>query len=530
MIMGILLFASVILLCIGATRFSDKFGMPALLLFMMLGMIFGSDGIFKISFSDYTLTENVCSFVLIFIMFYGGFCTKWSVAKPVVKKAVALSTIGVLLTVMGTAVFCKFVLNVEWKESFLIGSVLGSTDAASVFSILRSKKLSLKEGSSSILEIESGSNDPFAYMLTVIAISLMNSGENVSVISVVFSQIAYGVVIGVAAAILAVKSLRKLNFSADGLDTIFIIAVALISYSVPSLIGGNGYLSVYITGIIMGNSPINNKKGIIHFFDSITGISQIILFFILGLLSFPHKMGTVIIPALLISISMIFVVRPIVVFLILKIFKCSTKQCLLISWAGIRGAASIVFSIMALVSGISMKYDIFHIVFVVSLISVSFQGALLPKVAKTLSMVDYDEDVGKTFNDYQEEAEMTLMKMYIPKGHNWENRKIEDVSMPYGSLAIMIKRGEENIIPKGDTIIYAGDSIILNVPYYTETSDVFLKEIIVDKTSKWKDRKISEIDFSDNNTLIALIKRGNENIIPSGKTVIHEGDKVIFYS
>lgn len=529
MVMGILVFASVILLCIWATRFSDKFGVPALLLFMMLGMIFGSDGIFKISFSDYTLTENVCSFVLIFIMFYGGFCAKWSVAKPVVKKAVALSTVGVIMTVIGTAIFCRYVLNVEWTESFLIGSVLGSTDAASVFSILRSKKLSLKEGSASILEIESGSNDPFAYMLTIIAINFMSSAKEISVISIVFFQIFYGVIIGVITALFAVRILRKMNFSSDGLDTIFIIAVALIAYSAPSLIGGNGYLSVYITGIIMGNSPIKNKKGIINFFDSVTGISQIILFFILGLLSFPHKMGAVIIPAILISIAMIFIIRPVVVFIILKLFRCSIRQCLLISWAGIRGAASIVFSIMALVSGINMKYDIFHIVFVVSLISVSFQGALLPKVAKVLSMVDYDEDAGKTFNDYQEESEMTLMKMYIPKGHNWENRKIGEVNMPYGSLAIMIKRDGENIIPKGDTLIHEGDNIILSIPYYAEKSDIFLKEVNVDKNSNWNGKKISEIDFSDN-TLIALIKRGNENIIPSGKTVIYEGDKVIFYN
>lgn len=524
----ILLFCAVLLLaCVLAQRISDRVGLPALLLFMLLGMLCGSDGILKISFQNLELTEQVCSAALIFIMFYGGFCTNWKTARPIAGKAAVLSTAGVVLTALLTCAFCYFVLKFPIAESFLIGAVISSTDAASVFSILRSKKLSLKYGTASMLEIESGSNDPVAYMLTMIGLSLMK-GEEVSVPYLIFAQVTYGAVIGILAALAGIWLLRKFQDTlGDGRDTIFVIALVLIAYALPTSIGGNGYLSVYLAGIFMGNHKIPNKIPLVHFFDGITGLAQILIFFLLGLLSFPHRIPQIFLPALAIALFLLVVARPIAVCLLMAPARCGLRQCLLVSWAGLRGAASIVFAIMAMASGASLEGDLFHIVFMVSILSVLVQGTLLPWMARRLDMVDEETDINKTFNDYQEEPAITLMRMFIPKGHNWEYKKISQVGMPTGSLALMIKRGEETIIPKGDTVIQPGDSVILSVPSY-EDGDMNLQELCVDANHEWCNRTIEELHLPDE-TLVVLIKRGKENIIPMGKTRIREQDVLVMY-
>lgn len=529
MTVALLLCAVVILSCIIANRFSNRFGMPALLLFMALGMIFGSDGLLRISFDNYQITEQVCSVALIFIMFYGGFCTKWEVAKPVAKKAIVLSTAGVVVTALLTCLFCHFILRISFIESFLLGAVVSSTDAASVFSILRSKKLSLKEGSASLLELESGSNDPAAYMLTMIGLTILKGESTNSIGYMLFSQVVYGVLIGIAIAVSTLFILQKLSIVTEGLDTIFVIAIVLISFALPAMIGGNGYLSVYLTGIILGNSKIRNKIILVHFFDGITGLAQIMIFFLLGLLAFPKQIPQIALPAILITLFLSFVARPAAVFVLLAPFRCSIRQCFLISWAGLRGAASIVFAIMVIASGVPLKHDLYHIIFFVSLLSVSIQGSLLPYVAKKLKMVDESLDVRKTFNDYQEESAITLMRFFIPKGHSWENHTISEVNMPTDSLALMIKREGETLIPKGDTIILANDSLILSVPSYRAEGDVNLTEIEIQKGHEWCEKCIEELNLPDH-ILIAMIKRGDENIIPRGKTIILEHDIVVIYN
>lgn len=522
-----LLFCAIVLLvCVLFGRFSSKAGVPALLLFMVIGMMFGSDGIFHINFENYNLAEQICSIALIYIMFYGGFCVKWESAKPVIGKAVMLSTLGVVLTAGITCIFCHLLLRIGLAESFLIGAVISSTDAASVFSILRSKNLSLKHATAPLLEIESGSNDPVAYMLTMIGLAMVEGNSSTSIPYLIFAQIAFGLVCGISIAVIAIRLMRKLSIEAENLDMIFMIAIALLAYVIPSLINGNGYLSVYLAGIILGNSRMKNKANLVHFFDGITGLAQICLFFLLGLLAFPHKLPQVILPALVIALILNFVARPAAVFAILLPAKASIRQCLLVSFAGLRGAASIVFAIMVIARGNVLKYDLFHIVFLISLFSVALQGSLLPVVAKKLQMVDNDNDVRKTFNDYQEETAITLMRMDINAGHNWENRMIRDVSMPSDSLAVMIKRDGETLIPKGDTKILAGDSIILNVPYYNAGNDVKLQEIAIDKNHEWCDKKIMELQIPQN-MLVTMIRREDETIIPDGQTTIRNKDIVV---
>lgn len=526
----IFLCACVLLSCVIANRFSNKIGIPALLFFMALGMLFGSDGLFKISFDNYYVTNEICTIALIFIMFYGGFGTKWDTAKTVAVKSVLLSSVGVIVTAFITGVFCYYILNFPMLDSFLIGSVISSTDAASVFSILRSKNLSLKDGTAPMLELESGSNDPMAFMLTMITLGFMSGTSGISgSFYMLFSQIFFGIAIGLFVTLIGILSLRKLKIVSDGLETIFITALILISYSLSSYFGGNGYLSVYITGIILGNSKINNKIILVHFFDGVTGLAQILIFFLLGLLSFPHMMIYSIVPAIFIALFLTFIGRPLAIFSILLPFKSSIKQCMLVSWSGLRGAASIVFSIMAIASGAHIQCDLYHIVFMISLLSVAFQGSLLPKIAKKLDMIDEENDVRKTFNDYQEKSPITLMRVFIPEGHSWENKTVADAAIPSDSLALIIKRNGENIVPRGNTVIKANDSIILSIPEYNFQDDINLREIKIDKFNKWCNKAIEDINLPDD-ILITLIKRGQENIIPRGNTVILEDDVVVLYN
>lgn len=526
---SILLVACVILLCVLVEKFSDKFGMPALIFFMFIGMLFGSDGILKIPFDDFKLAENICSIALIFIMFYGGFNTKWQAAKSVAAKSILLSTAGVVITAGITMLLCRLVLGISMAESFLIGAVLSSTDAASVFAILRKNKLNLKDGTASILEVESGSNDPFSYLLTIVAVNVVNTGGFGNVFGTIVMQLVVGVVVGIILAKITLHILMKTNLVSEGLDTIYMIATVLVCYALTAFLGGNAYLSVYLFGIVTGNHRIRKKQEIIPFFDGVTSLAQILIFFLIGLLTFPHEMPEIIPTAFAIVIFLTLIARPIAVFVLLKPLKCSWNQCLLIAWAGLRGASSSVFAIMAVAAGVAMKQELFHIVFMVSLFSAAIQGTLLPNVAKKLDMVDDNADVRKTFNDYQEETAFQLMKMHIPEGHNWVNKLVKDVTMPTGSLALMIKRNGESLITKGDTLILAEDDIILSVPPYSPSGSEKLQERIIDKDDSWCNKAISELKIAKNK-LIAMVIRNEQPIIPDGSTIIQENDIVVFIS
>lgn len=450
-------------ICVGSSKILYRFGVPTLLMFILLGMVFGSDGLVGIPFDNFEVAKQVSSVALVFIMFYGGFGTNWKMARPVALPSILMSTLGTVVTALLTGVFCHFVLRMEWLEGLLVGSVIGSTDAASVFSILRSKKLNLKGGLASLLEIESGSNDPISYMMTVIVLALMSTGADISVLGQLFAQIAFGLGGGFLLAYLAVRLLRHASFEISGLHTILVVAVALAAYALPELIGGNGYLSVYIVGIVLGNSKILHKRTLVNFFDGITWLMQIVLFFMLGLLSFPSQMPAIILPALAIALFMTFVARPVATFGILSWFKMSFKQKILVSWAGLRGAASIVFAIFAMTSGVYPHNDVFHIVFFVALLSVTVQGTLLPPLAKKLGLVEATGDsVLRTFNDYQDESGTKLVEFTVRASDSCVNKSIMDADLPEEVLVVMIKRGKEFIVPKGATVIREGDILVLN--------------------------------------------------------------------
>lgn len=523
----ILLVAAIILICLSLNKVSNKLGIPTLLAFIVLGMLFGTDGIIKIPFDNFQIAEQVCSVSLIFIMFYGGFGTNWKQAKPVAVKAVLLSTLGVFFTAVTVGVFCHFVLRFSFWESMLIGAVISSTDAASVFSILRSKRLNLKDNTASMLEVESGSNDPCSYMLTVIILAVMSGDfSGGALVWMIFSQVIFGILVGVLVALASVWVLKRMKHVTDGFDTIFVFSMALVAYAGASLIGGNGYLSTYMAGIILGNQPIHNKKSLVHFFDGITGLMQMLIFFLLGLLAFPSQLPAILPYALAIAVFLTFVARPISVFALLTPFHCSVRQQALVSWAGLRGAASIVFAIMATVSPAYTKHDVFHIVIFIVLFSISIQGSLLGLLSRKLDMIDDNSNVMKTFSDYSDEMPVEFVKISVKNNHPWANQKVKHISLPPGLLLVLILRGEKRIIPNGNTTMLVGDKIVLSALSPEENLGIVLSEIAIERDSKWIGKTLSKIELGESK-LVLVLKRNDKVMIPNGATIIEENDVLV---
>lgn len=545
--------AVVLLLCVFSDRLSGKIGVPALLIFIAIGFFFGVDGPVRIPFQNYEFVSYVCETALIVIMFTGGFSVNWKSAKPVMVKAGLLSTFGVAVTAGVTCAFCHFALGFNFAESLLLGSVISSTDAASVFSVLRSKKLNLKNGIAPLLEAESGSNDPFSYMLTMISLSLLKSDNSKSIFTMILSQLVYGAVFGVFVGLLGAFIAKRYKAQTEGFECIMYLAFALMAFGLPTLLDGNGYLGVYIAGIIIGNAKIPKeeysgkspfKKLVVNFLgitvggkgkpiappeaviflNGTTGVCQIAVFFLLGLLSTPSQFGKSILLALPIYLCLTFVSRPLAV----AIFggKSPFADRVFISLAGLRGASSIVFAILAVVSGAQTEHNIFNIVFCVCLLSMLFQGTMLPAAARKLDLIDVKSDVLKTFNDYREDDLMTMMRMYIPENHSWQGKKLSEISLPTGSLAVMIRRGKETVIPRGDTVVEANDSVILSVPPYKSDKSLKLREIYISESHQWRDKTIRDLQLPQR-LLIVMIRRGGESIIPSGATEILSGDVVV---
>ena len=522
---ALLLMGCVILLCTLMGRYLDRLAVPSLLIFIALGMCFGENGLLRIPFDDYDAANVICSASLIFIMFYGGFGTNLNAARPVVVQSVVLSTLGVAGTAGAVAAFAHLVLGLPWVESFLIGSVISSTDAASVFNILRSKKLALKYHTDSLLEIESGSNDPISYMLTTVAVGIMG-GQDVFIPLLLVQQIAIGALGGLLLGKLAIWSLRRGMFPSEQSQTIFVFAVVILSYALPTVLGGNGYLSSYLCGIYMGSTKLPQKRNLVHFFDVVTDVAQVLIFFLLGLLVTPVELPSVLLPALAIMVFLTFLARPAVVSVLMLPFRPSPAQVGVVSWAGLRGVASIVFAIMAVLQGAETRYNLFNLVFCIVLLSISLQGSLLPRVSAKLSMIDHTADVSKTFNDYQEESDIDFIKIHLDKNHPWNGKTLRELPLPSDLLVAMIARKEETIVPNGSTVLLPGDLLVLAARAFEDRENLFLQEIVVEKGHKWVGRSLRQIP-TRSDTLIVMVKRGNETIIPGGSTILQAGDTLV---
>ncbi len=522
----LILFCVVVFSCVLLNKISGRLGIPVLLFFILLGVLFGSDGILKIPFEDYSMAENICSAALIFIMFYGGFGTSWKQARSTAPEAIILSTAGVVLTAVLVAFFCCFFLHMSFGMGLLLGSIISSTDAASVFSILRSRQLNLRYNSASLLELESGSNDPAAYMMTLISILVLEGNVTADqILQMVLLQVGVGLACGAAIAAIARWCLRSFDFHEGSFDMIFMLGVAVLAYALPTALQGNGYLSTYLCGILLGNTRFSGKKNIVQFFNGFTSLMQMLIFFLLGLLSLPHRLPGIAATSVWVALFLTFVARPAAVFLLMLPFRKPLRQLLLLSFSGLRGAAAIVFAMMAM-SRVEIGDTIFHITFLIAVLSVLFQGSLLPICARKLDMIDDSDDVMKSFTDYTEEVPVQFIQIQVPEGHIWEGKTLREVALPPDLLVILVVRGREKLVPNGNTVLQPGDLLILSAVISGEISDVQLSEMTATVRNGFAGKLISQLELPKDE-LVILMKRGKNVLIPRGSDEVLPGDVLV---
>lgn len=465
---SILLFVSIVI-----SKTGSRFGIPTLLLFLFVGMLFGSDGL-GIQFHDMADAQFIGMTALIVILFSGGMDTKIEEIRPVWKPGVILSTLGVLLTALLTGLFIWFLSGMSWTNialplttSLLLASTMSSTDSASVFAILRSQKMNLKYNLRPMLELESGSNDPMAYMLTIALIQfIQNTGEG-GVWGVVFAlciQFVVGLLVGFLMGQGIVYLVNKLNIGNQSLYPILVLALAFFTFSITDVLHGNGYLAVYITGIIVGNKKIMYRREIARFVDGFNWLFQIILFLTLGLLINPSELIDIAIVGLLISLFMLFFGRPISVMICLLPFrKIPMNAKHFVSWVGLRGAVPIIFATYPVIAGIEGSNIIFNIVFFITLVSLIVQGSSIPFIARFLKLSTPLEETGNTFGiELPDELETDLSDLLITESILAEKgNTLKDMNLPKGTLVMMVKREDQFLIPDGKLELLAGDKLLL---------------------------------------------------------------------
>lgn len=525
----LVVFAFIIFSCIFLNKVSNRLGVPVLLLFIALGFFVGWNEVFNME--AYRVVERICTIALIFIMFYGGFGTKWKTARPVAVESGLLATFGVFITAGLTGLFCHYGLHWGWAESFLLGSVISSTDAATVFSILRTKKMGLRNNTAPILEVESGSNDPCSNILTLLMLSVINgTASGGGVVWMIFSQFFFGTLFGLFISTAAVFILKRRNLGTY--TVLFMFAVALISYGLPSVVGGNGYLSAYIVGIVLGNTEFKGRKPMVNFFDGLTSLMQIIIFFLLGVMAIPSNLKGSILPALMIFLFITLISRPVAVtsilapFNIFKKVKYSPGQIGLVSFVGLRGAASIVFSTIVVTRGTVLDNDIFGIVFCIVLISMAVQGSLIPFAARITGMTDSSQDVMRTFNDFKESSDVVFSTVEVKEGDAWNSMAIKEMPLPQEVMVTLVIRKGQHLVPRGNLKFQTGDKVILCGKSYSNATDSSLIEHTLRKGSAWDGKMIRDFPPKDG-LLVILVRRGDEKIIPRGNTVVHSGDTLV---
>lgn len=464
---NILLLGSILLfISIVASKTSFRLGIPTLILFLVVGMLAGSDGPGGIYFNDPKIAQFLGVVALTFILFSGGLDTKWESVKPILWQGLSLSTIGVLLTAVLIGVFSAYALGFSLIEGLLLGAIVSSTDAAAVFSILRSRSIGLKGNLRPTLEFESGSNDPMAYFLTISMIYLITNPD-ASVISLI-PKFLKGMLIGAASGYLMGRSMtwlvNRIKLDVAGLYPVLVLSLVFFAYSFTDLIGGNGFLAVYISGIILGSSNFIHKKSLIRFYDGQAWLMQIIMFLTLGLLVFPTKLVPIIVPGLLLSVFLIFVARPIAVFISLAFARgLNVRKKLFISWVGLRGAAPIVFATFPLLAGISHADTIFNIVFFISVTSVVLQGSTLPIVARWLH-VSVPGTIKRKFPidiELREDQKSELVELDIPENSMVIGKQIVQIGLPITAHIVLIHRNGKYITASGETVIESRDHLLV---------------------------------------------------------------------
>lgn len=474
----VLLVASILFfISLLATKASNRFGVPVLLLFLVVGMVFGSDGLKLIKFENYASAQAVGTVALCIILFSGGLDTNYKDIKPVIKQGVILSTLGVLLTAFITGLFIYFITNVAFDninlsflESLLLASVMSSTDSASVFSILRGKGVRLKNNLKPMLELESGSNDPMAYMLTIVLIQLITgeeaSGANYGhAVFSFFLQFFIGAGAGFLLGKFAIWLINRIDLGNDSLYPILLFTFGIFIFSATYFIGGNGYLAIYIAGLLIGNAKLVQKRQSMRFFDGLAWISQIVMFLTLGLLVNPSELLPVALASVIIGAFMIIGSRPISVFLSLLPFrKMPVKDKIYVSWVGLRGAVPIIFAIYPLAADVHNAKIMFNIVFFITLISLLVQGTSLTKVAELLGLAGvekYNSDFKDFDIEFSDEIKSTMTEIEMTEAILEKGSRLMDIPLPEQTLAVMVKRKGKYFIPKGQTDLMEGDKLLV---------------------------------------------------------------------
>ncbi len=467
--LSVLFFLSIL-----AGKAGHKFGVPALLLFLTVGMLFGSDGL-GIEFENTQVAHVIGTIALCIILFSGGMDTKIAEIRPILPQGVILATFGVFLTALLTGVATWWILGMSVKSAglgltsaLLLAATMSSTDSASVFSILRSKGLNLKNNLRPMLELESGSNDPMAYILTITLIGIvqMESEPNYwSAFGTLLMQLIIGGASGFLLGKIAVSTINSLKIENASLYPILVFTFCIFIFSLTYYIQGNGYLAVYVGGLVIGNSKFVHKRSALNFFDGMAWMSQLLMFLTLGLLVNPHELIPIIVPGLIISFLMIFITRPLSVFLCLLPFpKMMKKDKIFVSWVGLRGAVPIIFAIMVLASGIPNARLIFNIVFFCTLVSLVVQGTSLSQMATWLGLAEkpINHNRLKIFDiEFSDEIKSVTSEIKITEQSLANGHFLMDLKLPEKTIVVMVKREEKYFVPTGKTVLQEDDKLLI---------------------------------------------------------------------
>ncbi|MEO6668811.1 MAG: potassium/proton antiporter [Ferruginibacter sp.] len=465
---NILLIGSFLLLVsVIAGKTTNKLGIPTLIFFLIVGVLAGSEGIGGIHFDDAHTAQLIGITALNFILFSGGLDTNWKSIRPVLWKGLALSTLGVFLTAISVGVFMHYVFGFTIWEGLLLGAIVSATDAAAVFSILRNKGVALKGYLRPVLELESGSNDPMAYFLTITLTGIVATGQaDASLLVISFlKEFILGAAIGYLMGRLSVWLINNIKLETEGLYPVLTLGLAFFTYSVTHSIGGNGFLAIYLCAVIMGNSNMVHKRSLIKFYDGQAWLMQIILFLTLGLLVFPSKIIPLIGMGLLISAFLIFVARPFAVFVSLSFFKSNTRSKIFISWVGLRGSVPIVFATYPLLAGIPKAELIFNLVFFISISSVLLQGTTLSYVAKLLHVTIPPKAKRRMELDFEstDSIRSEMITISLPENSGSIGKRVVELSIPASINILAIKRSDVYISPNGSTKLQANDLLYMLV-------------------------------------------------------------------
>lgn len=461
----LLIIATLLLLSIIASKVSSRLGVPALLLFLVIGMLAGSDGPGGIYFDDAQAAQTLGVIALTFILFAGGLETDLKEIRPVVKEGISLATLGVFLTGTLVALFLDLALGFTLQEGLLIGSIIASTDAAAVFSVLRPRSMDFKRNLKPLLELESGSNDPMAVLLTISMIRVITEPDTTipQLVLMFVQQMVIGAVMGYVLGKAIGYIINRLKLEADGLYPVVTVAFVFFVYGVTTILGGNPFLAAYIAGIVLGNQTFIHRNSLIQFHDGLAWLMQIAMFLTLGLLVFPSQLPGIALTALAASAFLILVARPVSVFISLAFSKRPVRDKLAISWVGLRGAAPIILATFPLLAGVPNANTIFNIVFFVVLTSVLLQGTTIEKAARLLRVDKKQRTRPRYPIEFvpSENLRNELYEVTVPPDSFIAGKQILEIGLPPHSLIVLLARNNEFVVPRGSTTIQEGDRLLV---------------------------------------------------------------------